>query len=34
MYLDRPRHQRIINELNKLKVNIKLISDGDVSGAY
>ena len=31
--LDRPRHQRIINELNKLKVNIKLISDGDVSGA-
>ena len=31
--LDRPRHQKIINELKKLNVNIKLISDGDVSGA-
>ncbi len=31
--LDRPRHKDIINELNKIGVNIKLISDGDVSGA-
>ena len=31
--LDRPRHKKIIKELNKLKVNTKLISDGDVSGA-
>ena len=31
--LDRPRHKEIIDELNKLKVNLKLISDGDVSGA-
>ena len=31
--LDRPRHRNIINELIKLKVNIKLITDGDVSGA-
>ena len=31
--LDRPRHNNIINELKKLKVNVKLISDGDVSGA-
>ena len=31
--LDRPRHKEIIEELKKLKVNIKLISDGDVSGA-
>tara|TARA_Y100000816_G_C26054696_1_gene553340 strand:- start:76 stop:1020 length:945 start_codon:yes stop_codon:yes gene_type:complete len=31
--LDRPRHKKIIAELKKLKVNIKLISDGDVSGA-
>ncbi len=31
--LDRPRHRKIINELTKLKVNIKLITDGDVSGA-
>ena len=31
--LDRPRHKQIINELKELKVNIKLISDGDVSGA-
>ena len=31
--LDRPRHKKIINELKELKINIKLISDGDVSGA-
>ncbi len=31
--LDRARHKKIISELNRLKVNIKLISDGDVSGA-
>ena len=31
--LDRPRHKEIIKELKKLKVNLKLISDGDVSGA-
>ena len=31
--LDRPRHNKIINDLNDLKVNIKLITDGDVSGA-
>ena len=31
--MDRPRHQKIITELNKIGVNIKLISDGDVSGA-
>ncbi len=31
--LDRPRHEEIINELKKLNVNLKLISDGDVSGA-
>ena len=31
--LDRPRHKKIINELKNLKVNLKLISDGDVSGA-
>ena len=31
--LDRPRHKKIIDELNKLKVNLKLITDGDVSGA-
>ncbi len=31
--LDRPRHKKIIEELKKLKVNLKLISDGDVSGA-
>ena len=31
--LDRPRHKEIIDKLNKLKVNIKLISDGDVAGA-
>ena len=31
--LDRPRHKEIIDELRKLKVNLKLISDGDVTGA-
>jgi len=31
--LDRPRHSSIINELKRLNVNLKLISDGDVSGA-
>ena len=31
--LDRPRHKKIIDELNELKVNLKLISDGDISGA-
>ena len=31
--MDRPRHKKIIDELNKYKVNIKLITDGDVSGA-
>ena len=31
--LNRPRHKEIIDELNKLKVNLKLITDGDVLGA-
>lgn len=31
--LDRPRHKNIINELKRLNVNIKYISDGDISGA-
>ena len=31
--LDRPRHKEIIQILKKLKVNLKLITDGDVSGA-
>jgi fructose-1,6-bisphosphatase II / sedoheptulose-1,7-bisphosphatase len=31
--LDRPRHKKIIDELKQLKVNIKLITDGDVAGA-
>ena len=31
--LDRPRHKKIINELTDLKVKLKLITDGDVSGA-
>ncbi len=31
--LDRPRHDEIIQELKRLKVNLKLITDGDVSGA-
>ena len=31
--LDRPRHKKIIDELKNLKVNLKLITDGDVFGA-
>jgi len=31
--LDRPRHKKIIDDLSKLKVKIKLITDGDVAGA-
>ena len=31
--LDRPRHKQIIDKLKDLKVNIKLIKDGDVLGA-
>ncbi len=31
--LDRPRHKEIIDKLKKLKINLKLLSDGDVSGA-
>ncbi len=30
--LDRPRHNKIISSLKKMKVNLKLITDGDVSG--
>ena len=30
--LKRPRHEKIIKSLDKLNVNIKFISDGDVSG--
>jgi len=31
--LDRPRHKKQIDELKSLNVNLKLITDGDVSGA-
>jgi len=31
--LDRPRHEKIVNELRKIGVRIKLIQDCDVSGA-
>ena len=31
--LDRPRHKKILDSLNKLKVKIRYINDGDVSGA-
>ena len=31
--LDRPRHTDIIEKLKKINVNVKLITDGDVSGA-
>ena len=31
--LDRPRHAKVIDALKKLKVKIKLITDGDVTGA-
>ena len=30
--LDRPRHEKFINSLKKMGVNLKLITDGDVSG--
>ena len=31
--LDRPRHKKIIDKLNSLGVKLKLITDGDISGA-
>ena len=31
--MDRPRHKNMIEELEKLKVKVKLITDGDVLGA-
>ena len=31
--LNRPRHKEIINKLKRMGVNMKLISDGDISGA-
>ena len=31
--LDRPRHKKIIDEARSLNIDVKLISDGDVSGA-
>jgi fructose-1,6-bisphosphatase II / sedoheptulose-1,7-bisphosphatase len=31
--LDRPRHKEIIDELKRMKVKLKLITDGDVLGA-
>ena len=31
--LDRPRHKQIIDELNNIGVKLRLITDGDVSGA-
>ena len=31
--LDRPRHKDVIEKLNNIGVNVKLITDGDVSGA-
>tara|TARA_B100000131_G_scaffold314611_1_gene351719 strand:+ start:48 stop:992 length:945 start_codon:yes stop_codon:yes gene_type:complete len=31
--LDRPRHKEIIEKLKEMKVNLKLLSDGDVAGA-
>ena len=31
--LNRPRHRKIIDELKKMNVKIRLISDGDISGA-
>ena len=33
MYFEKTRHNKIISELEDLKVKIKFISDGDVSGA-
>ena len=32
-FLDRPRHKEIMEIANKLKIKIKLLSDGDVAGA-
>ena len=31
--LSRPRHKKVIEELKRLNVNIKFITDGDISGA-
>ena len=31
--LNRPRHQKIVDEAKSLNIDVKLISDGDVSGA-
>ena len=31
--MERPRHKKIIEELKKIGVKLKLITDGDVSGA-
>ncbi len=31
--LDRPRHKEIIDKLKELKVNLKLLTDGDIAGA-
>ncbi len=31
--LDRPRHNKIVDELKRLKANIKFITDGDIAGA-
>jgi len=31
--MDRPRHKQIIDQLNELNINIRLITDGDVLGA-
>ena len=31
--LNRPRHEKIIDELKRLNVNLKLITDGDIAGA-
>ena len=31
--LDGPSHKKIINELRKLNVKLKLITDGDIAGA-
>ena len=31
--LDRPRHKEIIDKLKELKVNLRLLTDGDVAGA-
>ena len=31
--LDRPRHKKVIDKLKELKVNLRLLKDGDVAGA-